>query len=60
MVMLIRKQFSINLPLRDFMSNPSLIGLAGLISESQKTNSNINKSPIPHAVRRKKASSEKV
>jgi acyl carrier protein len=60
MVMLIRKQFSINLPLRDFMSNPSLTRLAGLISESPKTYSNTNKSPIPHAVRRNNGSSEKV
>ena len=60
MVMLIRKQFSINLPLRDFMSNPSLTALAGLISESPKTNSNTNKSPIPHAIRRNNGSSEKV
>lgn len=58
MIMLVRKQFAINLPLRDFMENPSLVGLAGLISASQKTNT--NKTLIPRAIRRKNSSSEQV
>ena len=58
MIMLVRKQFSINLPLRDFMEKPSLLGLVGLISASQMTNEKA--APIPRAIRRKNSSSESV
>lgn len=53
MVMLVRKQFSVNLSLREFMSQPTLFELTKVISLLLISPHDSSKTPVPRAVRRK-------